>query len=182
MHERLQHFVREVERAMATDTGEAQVLPLVRAAMRKLVAVDDWLPPDCAQPHATYYQQHLLYLDREGRFSVVSFVWGPGQRTPIHDHTVWGVIGILRGAEDAAAFRLEHGRPVQEGSTLRLQPGDVEAVSPAIGDIHRVGNAFGDRVSISIHCYGADIGRLERHVFDEQTGQVKSFFSGYANA
>ena len=30
---------------------------------------------------------------------MVSFVWGPGQKTPIHDHTVWGLVGMLRGAE-----------------------------------------------------------------------------------
>ena len=57
-----------------------------------------------------------------------------------------------------------------------------EVVSPAVGDIHRVANAFGDRVSISIHAYGANIGRVRRHVFDAQTGAAKEFVSGYANA
>ena len=41
-----------------------------------------------AQPHPQYYQQHLLHCDPLERFSVVSFVWGPGQKTPVHDHTV----------------------------------------------------------------------------------------------
>ena len=36
---------------------------------------------------------------RSSRFSVVSFVWGPGQKTPVHDHRTWGLVGILRGAE-----------------------------------------------------------------------------------
>ena len=42
--------------------------------------------------------QYLLYCDPEERFSVVSFVWGPGQSTPTHDPSVWGLIGVLRGA------------------------------------------------------------------------------------
>ena len=54
-------------------------------------------------------------------------------------------------------------------------------VSPTIGDVHRVRNAYGDRVSISIHVYGGNIGRIRRHVFDEATGAVKEFVSGYSN-
>ena len=55
-------------------------------------------------------------------------------------------------------------------------------VSPTIGDVHRVQNAYDDRVSISIHVYGGGIGRIRRHVFDESTGAVKEFVSGYSNA
>jgi len=50
------------------------------------------------------------------------------------------------------------------------------------GDIHRVVNAYDDRVSISIHAYGANIGKVRRHVFDPQTGAAKEFVSGYSNA
>jgi predicted metal-dependent enzyme (double-stranded beta helix superfamily) len=35
---------------------------------------------------------------------VVSFVWAPGQGTPIHDHRVWGLVGVLRGAETSERF------------------------------------------------------------------------------
>ena len=68
-----------------------------------------------------------------------------------------------------------------EESTLILEPGVVEVVSPAVGDIHEVSNRYDDQVSISIHVYGADIGKVRRHVFDPQTGQAKEFVSGYAN-
>ena len=54
----------------------------------------------------------------------------------------------------------------------------TEAVSPAIGDIHRVRNALADRVSISIHVYGANIGAVRRHVFDAKIGEAKTFVSG----
>ncbi len=62
---------------------------------------------------------------------------------------------------------------------VELRPGDVEIVSPATGDIHRVSNAFDDRVSISIHAYGADIGTVRRHIFDPSTGASREFVSGY---
>jgi predicted metal-dependent enzyme (double-stranded beta helix superfamily) len=150
--------------------------------MKRLVESDAWLPPEMAKPHPQYYQQYLLYADPQDRFSVVSFVWGPGQKTPVHDHTVWGVIGMLRGAERCASFRHEDGRIVAAGEEFVLEQGGVEMVSPRLGDIHRVANAFDDRVSVSIHAYGANIGKVKRHVFDPQTGAVKDFVSGYANA
>jgi predicted metal-dependent enzyme (double-stranded beta helix superfamily) len=182
MTDALKQFVAEMNGLVGAGEDEARFLDTARAAMRKLVAVDDWLPDEVAEPHPVYYQQYLLYRDPAERFSVVSFVWGPGQKTPVHDHTVWGVIGMLRGAETAAAWSFEDGRLARRGEAVRLEPGDVELVSPSIGDIHEVSNAYDDRVSISIHCYGADIGRVRRHVFDPESGAVKEFVSGYANA
>ncbi|WP_347558758.1 cysteine dioxygenase [Robbsia sp. KACC 23696] len=151
-------------------------------ALRELVASDDWLPDAYAQPSPERYQQFLLYRDPSARFSVVSFVWGPGQRTPIHDHTVWGLIGMLRGAEVSTGFaRSASGDVVPTGEDVTLQPGAVEAVSPTIGDIHRVANLHDDAVSISIHVYGADIGQVERWVYPEGGGAPKRFVSGYSN-
>ncbi len=179
---RLHEFVDAVTALVDAGADEPRVVAGVREAMRRLVAADDWLPDAMAQPHPQYYRQYLLYIDPRERFSVVSFVWGPGQKTPVHDHTVWGVIGMLRGAEQCTGYRREDGRIVPSGEARTLKPGDVDAVSPAIGDIHRVANAHDDRVSISVHAYGADIGRVRRHVFDIETGAVKEFVSGYANA
>ena len=183
MQERLREFVDAVTALVDAGGGEPRVVAGVREAMGRLVARDDWLPDEFAKPHPQYYQQYLLYRDPAERFSVVSFVWGPGQKTPVHDHTVWGVIGMLRGGEMCTPYRVEaSGAVVQAGPEIHIAPGDVEAVSPAIGDVHRVSNAHADRVSISIHAYGADIGKVRRHVFDVNTGAVKEFVSGYSNA
>jgi predicted metal-dependent enzyme (double-stranded beta helix superfamily) len=61
----------------------------------------------------------------------------------------------------------------------RLEPGDIDTVSPTVGDVHAVENAFKDRPSISIHVYAGDIGRTQRHVFDPATGTASPFVSGY---
>lgn len=178
---RLARFVQQLERITAAAMAEPQALEAVAGAMRELLAHDDWLADACARPHPQYYQQYLLHADPKGRFSVVSFVWGPGQRTPVHDHGTWGVIGMLRGAETSQMYRRETGRLVAEGEPGRLERGEIAVVSPCVGDIHRVCNAFDDRVSISIHAYGADIGQQRRHVYDLATGQATDFVSGYAN-
>lgn len=178
---RLRSFVQQLAALVESTPPEPDLLERGGALLGALVAHDDWLPNAYAQPSSERYQQYLLHADALGRFSVVSFVWGPGQATPIHDHTVWGLIGMLRGAEDSQAFaRTADGRWAPQGAPHRLQPGQVEAVSPAIGDVHRVSNAWEGRTSISIHVYGANIGAVQRSVYLED-GTRKPFISGYSN-
>lgn len=164
------------------EVDEQKLLEEGAALLREAIAVDDWLPDPCAKPHAQYYQQYLLHLDPAERFSIVSFVWGPGQTTPVHDHTVWALIGMLRGAELGERFAVPvAGQAMRSLGSEILQPGDIEALSPATGDIHRVSNHYSDRVSISIHVYGADIGKVRRHVYNVEDGSRREFISGYAN-
>lgn len=178
---RLRHFIGELAALIDTAPAEPALLEQARPLLVELVRHDDWLPNDLAQPHPERYQQFLLHADSRQRFSVVSFVWGPGQRTPVHDHRVWGLIGMLRGAEDAQGFaRDAEGTLRTHGEPVRLHPGDVEAVSPQVGDIHQVSNAFTDRTSISIHVYGANIGAVQRAVYSSE-GLEKPFISGYSN-
>ena len=178
----LDRFISEMNEIVAREgADERAIVGAVDDALRKLIAQDDWLDEARARPHPVYYQQYLLHADPLGRYSVVSFVWGPGQRTPIHDHCTWGVIGMLRGAEIAVPYRVHGGQIVQAGEAQRLLPGDTGVVSPTLGDIHAVSNAHEDRVSISIHVYGADIGRHARHVYDPDTGVSKTFISGYSS-
>jgi predicted metal-dependent enzyme (double-stranded beta helix superfamily) len=140
------------------------------------------LPPAFAVAQPSRYQQYLLHCDPLERFSVVSFVWAAGQSTPIHDHTVWGLIGVLRGAETGTRYALgTGGEPPRRLGDQRLERGDIEAVSPTLGDVHRVSNAFSDRVSISVHIYGANIGAVRRHTFDETSGAAREFVSGYSS-
>ncbi|TFL15794.1 cysteine dioxygenase [Pusillimonas caeni] len=184
MNNKLLAFVTEISRLVErADLGQESILKEAGRHMEGLVARDDWLPASMAQPHPKYYQQHLLYGDLFDRFSVVSFVWGPGQFTPVHDHTVWGVIGMLRGAEREVPYeRTDDGRLLPSGPPRVLEPGDVACVAPGIGDIHAVSNALDDEVSISIHLYGGNIGKIQRNTYDPQTGSSRPFVSGYSNA
>jgi len=179
----LRDFVIAATALAGQPMEEADRVAALRPLLSRLIADDGWLPAYCAQPHPDHYCQYLLHCDPLERFSVVSFVWGPGQCTPVHDHTVWGLIGMLRGAETGQHFRRDPAAGlVPEGQAQRLDPGDIELVSPATGDIHQVANAHADRSSISIHVYGANIGAVARHVFDRATGAARPFVSGYSAA
>jgi predicted metal-dependent enzyme (double-stranded beta helix superfamily) len=175
----LRDFVRDMTRLAEEGASEARFLTEGAALLRRLVATDGWLPEAYAVP-GPRYRQYLLHCDPLERFSVVSFVWGPGQRTPVHNHTVWGLVGVLRGEEISTEMR--PGAPMIPGQVDRLRAGDVVAVGTATYDIHVVENALPDRSSISIHVYGGNIGAIVRSVFDPVTGAEKRFISGYDNA
>jgi predicted metal-dependent enzyme (double-stranded beta helix superfamily) len=178
---RLRGFVTSLAELLASTRNEHEILQSGSKLLARLVAHDDWLPDAFAVPDPDRYQQYLLHCDSRERFSVVSFVWGPGQGTPIHDHRVWGLIGMLRGREAAQRYdRAPDGSLTSQGQIDTLNPGEVEAVSPRTGDIHRVWNAVPNQPSISIHVYGGNIGAVERATYAAD-GTAKRFISGYAN-
>ncbi len=89
---RLHDFIQGMTRLADAGADETRFLAEGAALLRHLVSTDDWLPPAFAVP-GPGYRQYLLHCDPAGRFSVVSFVWGPGQRKLIHDHLVWRLFG-----------------------------------------------------------------------------------------
>jgi len=174
---RLRNFVVEMTQLAARHRAdEPRMLDAAATLLRGLITQDDWLPAEYAAPAQESYRQYLLYCDPLERFSVVSFVWQPGHRTPIHDHTVWGLVGVMRGEERCDEYSPALGKMASHA----VRPGDVDRVSPRIGDIHVVSNA-GTQTALSIHVYGANIGAVRRHTFDPATGAAKEFISGYHN-
>ena len=177
---RLQDFIARLDSLVERTRDEAVLLSEGSGLLRALVAADEWLPASHRRAPDHGYAQYLLHRDARRRFSIVSFVWSPGARTPIHDHTVWGMIGVLRGAENCYEYDWPAaGTAMQCKARHRLDAGAIDHVSPSIGDIHVVENAVADAPTISIHVYGGDIGAIERHVFDAENGAVKPFVSGY---
>ncbi len=107
------------------------------------------------------YVQHLLHVEDDGSFSIVSLVWLPLQQTPIHDHVSWCVVGVHVGEETEVRYNVHvegEDRFLTLEKTNVNRYGSVCAVVPP-GDIHKVLNT-GDDKTISIHVYGADISRL----------------------
>lgn len=180
---RFRRFVQDMTRLVERHgADEARMLEDGSVLLNALVTADDWLPDDFAVPSPESYRQYLLHCDPLERFSVVSFVWQPGQFTPVHDHTVWGMVGVMRGEELCREYaNAQAGKPMNQTGEHIVKPGDVDRVSPSIGDIHVVSNAGKSKTAVSIHVYGTNIGAVKRHVFEAATGAPKEFVSGYHN-
>ncbi len=171
-------FIGSVEPEIRRLRESSEIVRAIEPHLRRLVLQRDWL----AEKHrraipAKAYAQYLLHRSSDHAFSVVSFVWNPGQGSPIHDHCTWGVIGQYEGVEEEGRFRQTDGGLERLGEVL-ARPGDVSHVYPPSRDIHQILNRT-PAPTISIHIYGGDIGTQPRHVFDPATGEARPFVSGY---
>ena len=128
---RLRDYLRKMTLAVEQyGSDEAKMLDEGERLLADLVGHDDWLPEAFAQPSTEGYRQYLLYCDPLERFSVVSFVWGPGQKTPVHDHTVWGLVGMMRGAELCEEYNgVTVGSPFTSSGTHRISVAGCRAVA-----------------------------------------------------
>ena len=182
---RLRRFIADMTSLVGgawQDKDEAATVEVGAKLLGELVSHDDWLPESMATcpPHG--YAQNMLWCDPLERFSVVSFVWAPSACTPVHDHQMWGLVGMLRGSETSQAYKRDAVTgALTLGPCATLMPGDVEILRPSEGDIHKVTNALTDCGSISIHVYGGNIGAVKRFTFDPETGKPNLFISGYTN-
>jgi predicted metal-dependent enzyme (double-stranded beta helix superfamily) len=97
---RLRDFVQAMTRLVERHGAhEPKMLDEGEALLRRLIARDDWLPEAFGAHSPESYRHYLLHCDPLERFSVVSFVWMPGQKTPIH-----GDIHVVSNAGAATAL------------------------------------------------------------------------------
>lgn len=167
----LARFVRRVESMRKSKEGEA-LAHGVAEDLGTLLQDPNWLLPGQREGWPDRFRQHILHVAPDGGFSVVAVVWQPGQSTPIHDHVSWCVVGVYEGEEEENRYHLYRSAGEQflvEAGTETAGAGEVTTLIPPEEDIHKVTNA-GARKAISIHVYGADIGKLGssiNHILDD---------------
>lgn len=171
MSREFEAFVNDVDALRRTTASEAELVNRVAARLAKLNSAERWLPADFRQPCTENYKQYVVYVAPDASFSICSLVWCESQATPIHDHSAWCVVGVYEGSERETRYRLEgtgeEQRLVAIG-THDMFAGQTAAFAADGTDVHKVANPT-NGVSISIHVYGADIGRLGtsiKHRFD----------------
>ncbi len=157
---RLVADIRTALRDGAAD-GPERTAARVAQAVAPHLRHEGLLSPAQLEPDQWSYRQHVLHAEPDGTFSVVALVWLPGQRTSIHDHLCWCVIGTYRGAEEEVRYRLVNdaeGPFLVPVDTAMNDTGTVTFLVPP-GDIHEVRNPA-DCTTVSIHVYGADMSSL----------------------
>jgi predicted metal-dependent enzyme (double-stranded beta helix superfamily) len=153
----LDEFVLELRTAALADEPVKKVRELMTQAFRDPAAIKAAMPE---------YENddEILFEDDSVSIWFVRFV--PGLHVPPHDHQTTATIGVYDGAEDNHFYLREPGRLVYK-STRRVEPGDVIALKP--DGIHSVEAADG-KVSCGIHVYLAALTKIDRSLFDWDSG------------
>jgi predicted metal-dependent enzyme (double-stranded beta helix superfamily) len=171
----LRDYVGAIEGVLARRPANKIIIREVSAATKLLCASDRWLEERHRVGNPDRYTRHLLHRDPQNRFVVLALVWQPGQMTPIHDHSCWGVMGLIQNSlEEVCYDRLDDGKradfaELEQSRGTDVGQGGVAYLLPPFEEIHRIGNTS-DKPTISLHVYGRDLDEV--NVFDPVTGKV----------
>ena len=157
----LSQLVGDLRRKVCLELPPRQTAAAVATCLRPFLGRADLLTEAQQESDPDEYTQHVLHVEEDGSFSIVSLVWLPGQRTPIHDHVSWCVVGVHAGEETEIRYDVHVHDDLRYLTEAEISVNHVHTlceVAPP-GDIHEVTNT-GDEKAISIHVYGADIRRL----------------------
>jgi predicted metal-dependent enzyme (double-stranded beta helix superfamily) len=154
----LAELVERLDAAARPAGDDLATAEAVAAALQPFLGRPGLLTPEQEAGDPDRFRTHLLHVPADGAYSLVAAVWRPGQRTPIHDHVAWCVVGVHRGEEHEVRYRMvsdEFGdHLVEDGHTVGAR-GSVTVLTPP-GDIHAVVNDSAV-VAASLHVYGADL-------------------------
>src|ERR687891_198144 len=95
----LDTFIEDVASLVSSIDDEYEITKQVAARLSALLAGDYRLPPEVTRPSNERHVTYPLYIAPDDSWSLASVVWNVGQRTPVHGHETWGVVGIYAGAE-----------------------------------------------------------------------------------
>src|SRR6478672_7000370 len=155
-------FIAAVDKSLAAGDKHA-VTASLRTALCQLIRDADVQLPDCVhEPIVDHYARRELYRSPEHGYSVVAMTWGPGQGTPLHDHSgLWCVEGVWHGDLEITQYELleqvgERARFRAAGG-MHAGPGSAGSLIPP-HEYHTIRNSSADTVAVSLHIYQAPMG------------------------
>lgn len=162
----LKRFIWDIQSMVELADSEREILLIGRDLMARLICEADALPAAFSAAPLGAARQFQLYSDAMERFTVVSTILAGGAALAIAQPAAWEIMGVLTGAID-------------RGGRL-LRPGAVETLGSKGEGSSRLSNVLDDQLSIAIHVYGGEIGRLSRSQLATPDGTPTAPL-GYAN-
>lgn len=160
-------FVGQCQAALTGNNPMTDVRDLMTQTVADPDAICAALPVQTDEPSRV--------LHRSDDLTVLQVSLPPGLKSPVHDHTIWAVIGIYQGQEDNRFFArsdADDPDPIEQRSTRSLGVSDVAALDEAT--IHAIANPT-TGVTLGLHVYGGDLLAAPRHVWDPETGRREPF-------
>lgn len=151
-----------------------QIAATLRHALREAIADSRIQLPACVHtPIDDHYARRELYRSAAHGYSIVAMSWGPGQGTPLHDHSgLWCVEGVWLGQLEITQYRLL----AQDGERFRFRPeapilGDCGSAGSLIPphEYHTIRNTSDDALAISVHVYQGEMARSA--IFEPEEGE-----------
>ena len=166
-------LVSALDEAVASGDEHA-ITSALRNTLCALIRDPDVHLPDCVfEPIQDHYARREIHRSPRLGYSVVAMTWGPGQGTPIHDHSgLWCVEGVWDGQLEITQYELLE----RDGERFRFRaaggmqagPGSAGSLIPP-HEYHTICNADPDAVAVSLHIYKAPMECCSK--FQPQAGE-----------
>ena len=116
------------------------------------------IPEKYVAPLDDRYARRLLHHCSENRYSVIAMTWGPGQGTPLHDHSgLWCVECVHEGSIDVVQYDLlnhdDSDYFFEAQGTVQASRGAAGALIPPF-EYHTITNSSEDIRAVTLHVYG----------------------------
>ncbi len=167
--EKLRHFIHEVDR-LHREHHRRPLLDAVAQRLAALVRYDDWLPEEYTLPHP-HRTSSICCMPTPSASRLLASSGDRGKRRRSMTTGV-GPLGCCAARRKTSATSWMPMAYARAGRRHASGSRPVEKVSADDGDIHRVSNALADRVSISIHVYGGNIGAVKRAVYTGRAAET----------
>jgi predicted metal-dependent enzyme (double-stranded beta helix superfamily) len=158
---------------LPTEAALQRALPFLAYLVNDPAFLDVYVLPllEEAEGAKEWYVAHRCDA-QDGSYSLQIFVWPPGTKTQIHDHTSWGAYRCVVGSVTEERYerlddgsRLNHARLKKVWQLSWSEEDGASTVLPHDEGIHRVGN-LGSETAISVHLYGPRIGEVDGRDYD----------------
>lgn len=161
----LGELIERIDAAVALGEAEA-ITQRIKADLAEIIRERGLaLPERFLEPHPERYARRLLHRDPATGWTAVVMVWGPSQRTALHDHAgIWCVEGVVDGELEVHRYeRLDLGCD-NEGEPCRFR--ECECLRTGIGssgalipphEYHILGNPNSSGRAVTLHIYGSEM-------------------------
>ncbi|MHC5019419.1 MAG: cysteine dioxygenase family protein [Planctomycetota bacterium] len=167
-------LVGDIETLIKSNLSEYGLIEGIGRKLKRAIRNPALLTDEQRAPKLETYARHYIHVDPQDRFSLMALVWSPGQGTPVHDHGIWGVIGIYENEIEAINYkRLDDGSDegyadLRETGSMFLGKGSLCWVLPPNEEIH-VNRNHSDETTITLHVYGKAIRGFNVYNVPEKT-------------
>ena len=151
-----------------------EITTCLRKALVEAIADDEIkLPDEVYQYIPDHYARRELFRHPRRGYSVIAMTWGPGQGTPIHDHSgMWCVEGVWAGCIEVVSY--EPGEV--EGDRYQFeQMGSIVAGCGSAGSLippheyHTIRNIDPTDSAVSVHIYSGAMTQCNMY-YEEKDG------------
>ena len=150
-------LIRSINEAICSECA-VEITGNLRKALVKCIADDAIKLPRAVYEYIPeHYARRELFRCPEKGYSVIAMTWGPGQGTPIHDHSgMWCVEGVWAGCIEVVSYE-----PVeQQGDRFKFENvGSIVAGCGSAGSLipphefHTIRNIDPTDTAVSVHIY-----------------------------